>query len=330
MYRGVGVPSDDDDDEDEDDDDESDEDEDDVDEDEQDDEDDDEDDEHDEDDEDDEGVAEQEDSDEGPFARNFHLPGVTDKCGAAVVSPDAKSASGERSDSDDSVIGGRILFGNSDLQELDLKEGPETVLEHLLQRLTELGDNLPHDEWRKLLSLTAKGDKGLQLMLESWYNTTKHSGSQKFVAAVEGVLHTSLKDTYCEEHNVDPCSPEMNPPTRKPRSEAKVGFESPGKRFKSMANDVSQILHVHALACDYRDIDLWRLNWDYKLLKTCGLLKFPNLRTKRMAVLVCLSLSGRTRDKLCISVTANLCKEGYLDPIRLSTADPMVIRDLIR
>ena len=40
--------------------------------------------------------------------------------------------------------------------------------------------------------------------------------------------------------------------------------------------------------------------------------------------------SGKTRDELCITVTVNLCKEGYLDPIRLSTADPMVIRDLIR
>ena len=64
-----------------------------------------------------------------------------------------------------------------------------------------------------------------------------------------------------------------------------------------MSRDAVQMLQVFMQACDFRGVAPVRWKWVYVLLKRLGLLDKPCVKTKQMALLVCLILSAATTDE---------------------------------
>ena len=153
-------------------------------------------------------------------------------------------------------------------------------------------------------------------------------GRKGLDCALKGCFRSDPSYVWINHHNNGHDVIDMIPPVLA-RANNRSFFTPPGNGFVCMASDCMQVLEIFLHSCSYRNVAPDRWNWEYILVKLMEELNDVDENTARFAKLVCLVLSGKTRDFGCIKYTVRLHHHGYLDIGRMANANPTTIKNII-
>ena len=156
-------------------------------------------------------------------------------------------------------------------------------------------------------------------------------GASMFRAALLGIYCKHPVDVLNHYMGIDPKS--VVPPMQKKRNSH--DFTSPSNDFKDVAMECLRVMEIFLKSCEYGGVSPDRWLWDFILCSLMDDLEEEDLYQRSpdrdaFAKLVCLVLSGNTKDETCIRMTCELAKHGLLDVNAMADADLKTIQDIIR
>jgi endonuclease III len=170
-------------------------------------------------------------------------------------------------------------------------------------------------------------DQILGQILDCYLETV--NDESKFLTAVKGCLHGSPQSVWKAHHAVPGSWIHLDPPAYE-KIGTVVSFTVPGESFVQSAMDCFLVMKIFLTSCDNRRVAPDRWEWEHHLTKLMEEIGDFDENTKRFAQLVCLVLSGNTKDYGCITDTAKLAKAGKLTVNDLASANKTEIKKLIR
>ena len=224
--------------------------------------------------------------------------------------------------------------------ELDGEEQPP--LEQLkdpdwfVQRLSK---NPTVDEVTAILGKIQYNDPVLYKLLNTWEKEGcggKFLDKQKqlhpyFHAALLGVVSKHPHSVLTRYTGIK--VEEIQPPRQ--RKKHQMEFDVPSELFDHMAKDCLMVMELFLKSCEYMGCSPDRWLWDFILcslmddLKESGeYVSSPN--RDAFAKLVCLVLSGNTKDETCIRMTMELAKNGLLNIQEMAEAKEEDLERIIK
>ena len=158
------------------------------------------------------------------------------------------------------------------------------------------------------------------------YRGTPGMSKRRFNAAVRGIQQTYPINVWTRRHSSDRM--DTTPPLKE--SLHSLVFKEPGVGFICYGMDCMQVMEIFLFSSSYRQAAPPRWHWDYTLDQLMKTIRIPDEETNRFAKLVCLILSGNTKDGDCIKYTAELHRKQILTVEAMASTSLRKIKRTIR
>ena len=193
----------------------------------------------------------------------------------------------------------------------------------------------------EILPVIYKRDPLLVKLLLGFGNV---GGVEKLEWAAVGANYRAPQDVWKRHVGSENGKDDLRPPTRV-NGRSPLKFNAPGVDFTDCGVECLNVMEIFLTALHMNNAEADRWAWDEivedlldKLRNQCfnedgiRILGNPMSLTEDQedfAVLICLLLSGRTRDRACIKYTIKLAYRGYLDLDKLAGEDVIKIQNII-
>jgi HhH-GPD superfamily base excision DNA repair protein len=187
------------------------------------------------------------------------------------------------------------------------------------------------DNTEELIERLKDNDPILHQFLLAWgREVCGKRGSEMFNAALLGIYCKHPVEVLSHYMGMDPES--VVPPMQKKKNSQE--FTASSDDFKDLAMECLRVMEIFLKSCEYGGVSPDRWLWDFILCSLLEDLEEEELYKRSpdrdaFAKLVCLVLSGNTKDETCILVTRELAKKGLLDVNALADADLETIKKII-
>jgi hypothetical protein len=187
-----------------------------------------------------------------------------------------------------------------------------------------------NDNTEELLERLQENDPILHQFLLTWgREVCGKRGTKMFNAALLGIYCKHPVEVLSHYMGMDPDL--VVPPMQKKKNSQE--FTAPSDDFKDLAMECLRVMEIFLKPCEYGGVSPDRWLWDFILCSLMEDLEEEKLYERSpdrdaFAKLVCLVLSGNTKDETCILMTRELAKHGLLDVNALADADLETIKKL--
>ena len=158
----------------------------------------------------------------------------------------------------------------------------------------------------------------------------KGKPNKYFMAALQGLCCNRPVDVF--DHYTER-GMEVLPPKQVKKNRHEFG--APSDMFNILGKDCLMVIDLFLNSCQHNDVSPDRWIWDFILcslmedLESSGLYERSPDRDA-FSKLVCLVLSGNTKDETCIRMTTELARNGFLDVEKMARADLKTLQKIIK